>query len=302
VSRVPADDRARINNRLNGGEAGVFRDDALENSTALITGGGSGLGLAMADRFVALGARVFLVGRSADRLVRAAERLGHPERVGHHAADVRDDAAVERAVSEAESRFGDVDILINNAAGNFLAATEDLSANAFNAVVQTVLYGTFHATQCVGRRMIRSGRGGCILNIVAGYAWTGSAFVVPSAVAKAGVLAMTRSLAVEWATYGIRVNAIAPGPFPTEGAWQRLMPAEVEADSLERVPAGRFGEPTELANLAAFLCGDAAPYITGECVTIDGGRWLTSGGEFNALVRLPRDRVKELFAQLRPKK
>jgi NAD(P)-dependent dehydrogenase (short-subunit alcohol dehydrogenase family) len=279
----------------------VLRQDALAERVVLITGGGSGLGLSMAERFAALGARLFLVGRSAERLEQACAKIG-PARSGWHAADIRDPAAVERAVTAAAERFGAVDVLVNNAAGNFLAATEDLSANAFDAVVRTVLYGTFHMTAAVGRRMIARGDGGSILNIVAAYAWTGSAFVVPSAVAKAGVLAMTRSLAVEWATYGIRVNAIAPGPFPTEGAWSRLMPAEVERASLERVPAGRFGEPLELANLAAFLVSDAAPYITGDCITIDGGRWLTSGGEFNSLSRLPRAEAKALFARLRPKK
>jgi len=279
----------------------VLREDALAGRTALITGGGSGLGQAMAGRFATLGARVFLVGRTADRLERTCAQIGET-RAGWHAADVRDVDAVERAVAAAESRFGPVHVLVNNAAGNFLAATDDLSANAFDAVVRTVLYGTFHMTQAVGRRMITRGVGGSILNIVAAYAWTGSAFVVPSAAAKAGVLALTRSLAVEWATYGIRVNAIAPGPFPTEGARSRLMPPDVERASLERVPAGRFGRPAELANLAAFLVSDASPYITGDCITIDGGRWLTSGGEFNALARMPRAEARALFARLRPKK
>jgi NAD(P)-dependent dehydrogenase (short-subunit alcohol dehydrogenase family) len=281
----------------------LFASDALAGRTVLITGGGSGLGLAMARRFSSLGARIFLTGRSAERLADAASSLGSPDRVGFHPGDVRDRDAVEAVVEAATTRFGRVDTAINNAAGNFVAPSEDLSANAFDSVVRTVLYGTFNVTQALGRRMIESGEGGCFLNIVAAYAWTGSAFVLPSACAKAGVLALTRSLAVEWATYGIRVNAIAPGPFPTEGAWSRLMPdADHEQAALSRIPAGRFGEPEELANLAAFIAGDASPFVTGECITIDGGRWLTSGGEFNSLIRLPRADLKRQLEALKPRR
>ncbi|HUF79498.1 MAG TPA: SDR family oxidoreductase [Burkholderiales bacterium] len=276
-----------------------MRGDALEGKAALITGGASGLGLAMARRFATLGCRLALVGRSASRLEGAARSIGGAVEVFTRAADVRDPTALDAAVGEAEAAIGPLDILVNNAAGNFLALTEELSPNAFNAVVQTVLYGTFHATTAVGRRMIESGRGGSVLNVLATYAWTGSAFVVPSAVAKAGVLAMTRSLAVEWATYGIRTNAIAPGPFPTEGARARLLPTpELEAQSLARIPMGRFGRPAELAELAAFLVSDAAPYINGECITIDGGGWLTSG-LFNALTAKPRAEVKAMFEEIR---
>jgi NAD(P)-dependent dehydrogenase (short-subunit alcohol dehydrogenase family) len=277
----------------------VFRSDLLDGKVVLVTGGGSGLGLAMARAFAHHGARLTLLGRNADRLTQAAESLDGSAAVHTHSADVRDPDAVEAAVKATIERHGRIDVLVNNAAGNFLAATEELSANAFDAVVRIVLYGTFHMTTAAGRQMIQQG-GGVILNILTTYAWTGSAFVVPSAAAKAGVLAMTRSLAVEWASYGIRINAIAPGPFPTEGAWSRLFPTpEFEKMALQRIPMGRYGDPEELTNLALFLISDAAPYINGECVTIDGGSWMASGGQFNALVQTPREQLKQTLRKFR---
>ncbi|MGQ0813320.1 MAG: SDR family oxidoreductase [Gemmatimonadota bacterium] len=280
----------------------MFKTDALAGKNALITGGGSGLGLTAARKYLELGASVTIVGRSEERLASAVAELNAGERLVARPCDVREGDQIEQLLKDVYGDAASPDIVVNNAAGNFLAATEDLSPNAFDAVVRTVLYGTFNMTTAVGRRMIANGRAGNFINIITTYAWTGSAFVIPSAVSKAGVLALTRSLAVEWAVYRIRVNAIAPGPFPTEGAWQRLLPTpELENESLSRIPLRRFGEHEEFANLAAFLASDAAPYITGECITIDGGGWLASGGLFNGLTRVPRDQLKDGLREFRTK-
>lgn len=281
-----------------------FRPDLLRGKTTLITGGGSGLGRSMALRLAGLGARVAVVGRRKEPLESTAREIR--EAGGTAAAvpcDVRDPEAVKRAFDTAEAELGPLNQLVNGAAGNFLSPTEDLSPNAFNAVVQIVLYGTFHCTTELGRRLIARGQGGEILAITTNYATTGSAFVVPSAAAKAGVRAIVKSLAVEWATYGIRLNAIAPGPFPTEGAFSRLMPgSDFERQARERVPLRRFGEHQELTNLVAYLLSDASPYQTGDEVTIDGGEALFSGQEFAGLAHLDRAQARAAMAALRPKK
>ena len=283
----------------------MFQSDLLKGRAIFITGGGSGLGRSMAIEFSKLGARLFLVGRREDPLQETCaeiHRLGGA--AAHAICDVRDYASVESAFSAAEQQFGEIDSLVNNAAGNFMARTETLSPNAFNAVVAIVLHGTFHCTQAFAKRRIAKKLGGNVLNITTTYASanSGSGYVVPSACAKAGVLAMTTSLAVEWAKYHIRLNAIAPGPFPTEGAWSRLMPSkQFEEHAINKHPMKRFGKHQELTNLAAFLLSDMSEYINGECVVIDGGQWLRGAGEFNDLALLP-DTVWEQLEAARPKK
>jgi NAD(P)-dependent dehydrogenase (short-subunit alcohol dehydrogenase family) len=269
----------------------MFQADLLKSRTILITGGGTGLGRSMALRFAELGANIFLVGRREEPLKQTAGDIrAKGTRAAYLSADVRDFAAVESAVAAAEKEFGTVDTLLNNAAGNFIARSEKLSPNAFNAVIGIVLQGTFNFTLVLGRKWIAAKQAGNILNIVTTYAATnaGSGYVMPSACAKAGVLAMTRSLAVEWAKYHIRLNAIAPGPFPTEGAFSRLMPSkEIEEHAKNQHPMKRFGRHEELANLAVYLLSPQADYVNGECVIIDGGLWLRGAGEFNDFVDLP---------------
>jgi NAD(P)-dependent dehydrogenase (short-subunit alcohol dehydrogenase family) len=281
-----------------------FRKDLLAGKTTIVTGGGTGLGRSMALRMAALGAKVGIVGRRKEPLEQTAGAIrDNGGQAAFASADIRDPEAVTRAVDALEGELGPANQLVNNAAGNFLAASEELSPNAFNSVVQIVLYGTFHCTREVGRRLIERKQGGEILSIVTSYAETGSAFVLPSAAAKAGVLAMMRSLAVEWAVYGIRLNAVAPGPFPTEGAFSRLMPgSEMEKQARRRIPSRRFGEHWELANLVAYLMSGASPYQTGDLVTIDGAEALFSGQQFAGFAHLDRAAAKELMASLKPKR
>lgn len=284
----------------------MFTPDTFQNKTILITGGGSGLGLEMAKGFAKTGADIAICGRTEEKLKNAVAEI-EKERAGAkvrwYVCDVRDHAAVQSMFEEAINDFGSLEGLVNNAAGNFLSASEDLSPGGFKVVMDIVMTGSFNCTHVFGNYLIAEKKQGTVLSIVTSYAETGSAFVLPSACAKAGVLAMTKSLAYEWATYGIRLNAIAPGPFPTDGAWSRLVPSE-KADELfiNKIPAKRYGEKYELVNLATFLMSDMAPYITGDCITIDGGERLAAG-QFNFISDLmPRDQLREAFKAMRKKK
>ncbi|MGA9528172.1 MAG: SDR family oxidoreductase [Terriglobales bacterium] len=265
----------------------MFQSDLLLNKRILITGGGTGLGKATAQKFLELGAEVYICGRREEVLAATVRELHERTRGRIHSrrCDVRDAAAVEEMIGTIWAG-GPLDVLMNNAAGNFLARTEDLSLGAFQSVIGIVLMGSLHATLACGKRWIAAKHKAVVLNVTTTYTTTGSAYVVPSAVAKAGVQALTRSLAVEWGDRGIRMNAIAPGPIPTEGAFSRLLPRpELEQAAKNRNPLGRFGTVEEFANLAAFLVSDGAGYINGEVVTMDGGEWLQGAGEFTALGR-----------------
>jgi NAD(P)-dependent dehydrogenase (short-subunit alcohol dehydrogenase family) len=285
----------------------MLRDDALRGKTIVVTGGGSGLGKAMSTYFLELGANVVITSRNIEKLENTAKEL--EEKTGGTVlpvqCDVRNYDEVEAMVQASVDKFGVVDGLLNNAAGNFISPTERLSANAFDTIIDIVLKGSKNCTLAFGKHWIdNKEKDKTILNIVTTYAWTGSAYVVPSATAKAGVLAMTRSLAVEWAKYGIRSNAIAPGPFPTKGAWDRLLPGDLKEkfDLAKKVPLKRVGEHQELANLAAYLVSDFSAYVNGEVITIDGGEWLKGAGQFNLLEAIPEEMWDQLEAMIKSKK
>ncbi|WP_459209548.1 SDR family oxidoreductase [Aquimarina rhabdastrellae] len=285
----------------------MLRDGALEGKNIVVTGGGSGLGKSMTRYFLELGAKVAITSRNLEKLEKTAKEL--EEETGGTCiplqCDVRHYDQVEAMRDKALEALGKIDVLLNNAAGNFISPTERLSANAFDTIIDIVLKGTKNCTLAFGKHWIDTKQTNTsVLNIVTTYAWTGSAYVVPSATAKAGVLAMTRSLAVEWAKYGMRFNAIAPGPFPTKGAWDRLLPGELKEkfDLAKKVPLKRVGDHQELANMAAYLVSDFSAYVNGEVITIDGGEWLKGAGQFNLLDQIPEEMWDMLEMMIRAKK
>ena len=284
---------------------GMLKENSLENKVILVTGGGSGLGKSMVKYFLELGANVIITSRREELLKEVAKDFNKKFKteVFPIACDVRKIEEVEKVIEESFNKFGKIDCLVNNAAGNFISPTERLSTRAFDAVIDIVLKGTINFTLTLGKRWIKEKKEGNILNIVTTYSWTGSGYVVPSACAKSGVLSLTRSLAVEWAKYKIRSNAIAPGPFPTKGAWERLLPGDLKEkfDPSKKVPVGRVGEHHELSNLAAYLLSDFSSYINGEVITIDGAEWLKGAGQFNHLEMIT-DQMWDIFEMMRKKK
>jgi NAD(P)-dependent dehydrogenase (short-subunit alcohol dehydrogenase family) len=283
---------------------GMLKPDALKGKTIIVTGGGTGLGRAMGTYFLELGANLVITSRKKEVLDKTAAELSSKTggKVLSVACDIRKYEEIENLIKTTESEFGQIHAVLNNAAGNFISPTERLSHRAFDIVVDIVLKGTYYTTLAAGKNWIAKKQPGIFLNIVTTYAWTGSGYVVPSACGKAGVLALTRSLAVEWAKYNIRSNAIAPGPFPTEGAWSRLLPGDLakKFDPAQRIPLKRVGEHQELANLAAYLVSDYSAYVNGEVITIDGGEWLRNGGEFSHLEMVP-DEMWDMLEKMRGK-
>ena len=284
---------------------GMLKENSLEGKVILVTGGGSGLGKSMVEYFYELGANIIITSRRENLLNEVAQKINKKEKknkIYPISCDVREPDQVNNVIDKSFEKFGRIDCLVNNAAGNFISPTERLSTRAFDAIIDIVLKGTINFTLNLGKRWIKNKQSGNVLNIVTTYSWTGSGYVVPSACAKAGVLSMTRSLAVEWAKYNIRLNAVAPGPFPTKGAWDRLLPGDLKDkfDPAKKVPLGRVGEHQELSNLCAYLVSDFSSYINGEVVTIDGAEWLKGAGQFNNLDMVTKE-MWDFFEMMRKK-
>ena len=268
----------------------MFKENLLKGKRILVTGGGTGLGKEMSSHFAQHGAEIFICGRRENVLEETAKELKDKYNATVHFStlDIRDSKDVDSYI---QSIFdtGPLDGLVNNAAGNFISPTKDLSPKGFDAIANIVFHGTFYVTHAVGKRWIDANHKGSIISILATWVWTGSPYVVPSAMSKTGLHAMTQSLSAEWGKYGIKVNAIAPGPFPTKGAWDRLNPNGADDESLGSTPLGRLGEMNELQNLATFLMADGCDFLTGQTIAIDGAQYLTGGGTFSGLDKLTDD-------------
>ncbi|MDO9126523.1 MAG: SDR family oxidoreductase [Parvibaculum sp.] len=280
----------------------MFRDGLLKGKRILVTGGGTGLGREMAEDYLRLGAEVYICGRRKNVLDDTAKELmaKHGGSVKTHSVDIRVAQAVDDMVAEIWADGGPLTGLVNNAAGNFISPTKDLSPRGFDAIANIVFHGSFYVTHAIGRRWIEDKVKGSVISILTTWVWNGGPFTVPSAMSKAGVNIMTKSLAAEWGPYGIRLNAIAPGPFPTEGAWARLSPGQSVdgGGSREGIPMGRVGEMDELKNLATFLMADGCEYLTGQCIAIDGAGFSGGGGNFARLSKLSDeewDKMREMI-------
>ena len=278
----------------------MFKNDLLKGKRILVTGGGTGLGKEMASHYSEHGADLYICGRREGVLKETADQLvsDYGVNVSYESLDIRASKDVDDYIQRIFDA-GPLDGLVNNAAGNFISPTKDLSHKGFDAIANIVFHGTFYMTHSVGKRWIESNHKGSIISILTTWVWTGSPYVVPSAMSKSGINAMTQSLAAEWGKYNIKVNAIAPGPFPTKGAWERLNPKGNDESSMGSVPLGRVGQMNELQNLATFLMADGCDYLTGQTIAIDGAQYLTGGGTFSGLDKLTEDDWEQMRAMIR---